>query len=201
MCRSSPEGYVVEMTNKKKHEKLIVWGSISFLLIFTAITLFIATRTKKDSTNHSGTDDAQIVNPAVQSSSLFNVTKVIDGDTVKVVGSNNIELDIRLAEIDAPEIDQPYGKASRAMLEELISDKQVELRDITKGKYGRFVANIYCDGVWLNIALVKSGVAWKYKESGSNDITEAEMNARRSKIGLWGKSNPIAPWEWREQKR
>ena len=189
------------MTNKKKYDNLIVWGSICFLLIFAIATFFIAANAKKDSNSREEESDTLNTNISVRPSALFHVTKVIDGDTVKVIGSDNIELDIRLAEIDAPEIDQPYGKESKAELEKLISSKKTELRDITKGKYGRFVANIYCEGVWINIELVKNGVAWRYKESDSNDMLKAEMNARKDKIGIWGESDPIAPWEWREQKR
>jgi endonuclease YncB( thermonuclease family) len=189
------------MTNRKKHDNLIVWGSISFLLVFTVATIFIAVKAMKNPENHDEETDALTADPTRPIPSRFSVTRVVDGDTVKVVGSDNIELDIRLAEIDAPELDQPYGKISQATLEELISGKEVELRDIRKGKYGRFVANIYCNGIWINIALVKSGVAWRYKESGFNDIMKAETNARRDKVGLWGEPDPIAPWEWREQKR
>lgn len=184
------EGCVVKIA-KRKYENLIVWGPISLLLILAVTTVFFVVRAKKDTT----------ANTPVHSSSRFNVSQVIDGDTVKVIGSDNIELDVRLAEIDAPEIDQPYGKISKATLEELISGKDVELRDIKKGRYGRSVANIYCGGVWINIELVKSGAAWRYKESSSDDLIMAEAHARKERRGLWGEPEPIAPWEWREQKR
>ena len=86
-------------------------------------------------------------------------------------------------------------------LSRYILDKDVVLKDIKNGKYGRYVANIYCEGEWINLNLVKNGMAWAYKETSSNSINEAEINSRNMRIGLWGIENPISPWEWRKQKK
>ncbi|MBL7186680.1 MAG: thermonuclease family protein [Phycisphaerae bacterium] len=176
------------MANKKKYENLIVWGSICFLVIFAVAVSFIVVNAKKDSKSREEESDTLNTNISAGPSALFHVTKVIDGDTIKVIGSDNIELDIRLAEIDAPEIDQPYGKESKAELEKHISGKETELRDITKGRYGRFVANVYCDGVWINIESVKNGFAWRYKGSDSNEMLKAETNARGKTGSVYGVS-------------
>ena len=190
------------MVKKKRFDNLIVWGPICFLLIFSVTTSFVVINAKKDLESRKKEEsDALNANISSDFSSLFHVTKIIDGDTIKVIGSDNIELDIRLAEIDAPEIDQPYGKESKSELEKHIAGKNIKLKDIEKEKYGRFLANIYCDGTWINIELVKNGFAWRYKKSDSGNILQAEMIARKSKIGIWSESNPIPPWEWRAQEK
>ena len=109
---------------KKKYENLIVWGPICFLLVFASTTFYIVANTKKDSRSQDEEKNALNNNISVQPLSLFYVRKIIDGDTIKVVGNDNIELDIRLAEIDAPEINQPYGKKSKAELDKYISCKK-----------------------------------------------------------------------------
>ncbi|MBT6295987.1 MAG: nuclease, partial [Nitrospina sp.] len=43
---------------------------------------------------------------------IGKVVKVADGDTFTIVDSKGFKYKIRLAGIDAPEQDQPYGKKS-----------------------------------------------------------------------------------------
>ena len=54
------------------------------------------------------------------------VTKIIDGDTV-YLNSNGKEFKIRLQFIDAPELEQSFGKESKLFLENLVLNKEVIL--------------------------------------------------------------------------
>ena len=51
----------------------------------------------------------------------IKILRVIDGDTVSAE-SRGTEIKIRLSEIDAPEMDQPYGTNSKKCLSELIRE-------------------------------------------------------------------------------
>lgn len=53
------------------------------------------------------------------------VVGVSDGDTFTLLTSDKRQLKIRLSEIDAPEIAQPYGSRSKQALSELIFSKEV----------------------------------------------------------------------------
>jgi hypothetical protein len=50
--------------------------------------------------------------------------------------------------------------------------------------------------------LVKNGAAWWYQKYSSNSkLRELEREARYRKCGLWVEKNPMAPWDWRTQKK
>lgn len=100
------------------------------------------------------------------------VTKVYDGDTITV----DIDLGlgvwlrgqkIRLAGINAPEIrgeDRPLGLLSRDRLRELVLDKFVKITTFKdkKGKYGRWIADVYTDECFVNETLVIEDLAKIY---------------------------------------
>ena len=69
----------------------------------------------------------------------LKIKKVVDGDTVHVY-SKGETLKVRLLEIDAPEMNQPYGKEAKQYLEELLIEGLVDLdisgTDIYKRKLG-----------------------------------------------------------------
>jgi endonuclease YncB( thermonuclease family) len=49
------------------------------------------------------------------------VVKVSDGDTITVLDSDKVQHRVRIAGIDAPEKNQPFGNASRKRLGELVA--------------------------------------------------------------------------------
>lgn len=120
-------------------------------------------------------------------------------------------LDIRLAQIDAPEYKlggkakdkQAFGKESRQGLMEIIpATSDVTLHISAVDKYGRYVADIYTEGVYVNKWMVTRGLAHvytKYRFDLTLDLQEA--NARRQKIGLWQQANPQLPSEWRRENK
>ena len=78
--------------------------------------------------------------PAVYSADLSgSVVGVSDGDTFTLLTSDTQQVKIRLAEIDAPESDQPYGNKSKQKLSELILGKDVRVIVQTTDRYGRTV--------------------------------------------------------------
>lgn len=133
------------------------------------------------------------------------VTRVSDGDTIWVTDADD-KHKIRLAKIDAPESDQPYGKESTGFLKRLIYGKEVEVRWTAKDRYGRIIGVVTLkrenETIDVNLAMVKNGCAWHYS---FNDHTpayaEAEQGARKSHLGLWHSDSPVKPYLWRKSKR
>lgn len=103
------------------------------------------------------------------------LVKVVDGDTLKLdidLGFNlwHLNQNVRLADIDAPELRTKEGKEAKAYLKKMLMKGQVlYITTEKKGKYGRYVADVYLSANeqknWLRpitVALVKDGHAvWK----------------------------------------
>jgi len=66
------------------------------------------------------------------------VVGITDGDTVKILRSDtHIQVKIRLASIDTPEKKQAYGQKANKFTASLIANRVVEIKPITKDRYGR----------------------------------------------------------------
>jgi endonuclease YncB( thermonuclease family) len=146
------------------------------------------------------------LNPAsgTESSVLSGrVVGVTDGDTLTLlVGREQVR--IRLAQIDAPESNQPYGKKSKAALSALTFQKQVRVEVVDTDRYGRTVGEVFVDAVDVNHEMVREGHAWAYtRYSHSTEIIALEDDARAARKGLWAlpESQREAPWIWRHPPR
>ncbi len=101
------------------------------------------------------------------------VTKVYDGDTITVdidLGFHVVmkKEKIRLYRINTPEVrgeQRPQGLISRDWLRERVLEKDVKLVTYQdkKGKYGRWLADIWIDDICINDELVRNGLA-EYKD-------------------------------------
>ncbi|MCB9858790.1 MAG: thermonuclease family protein [Phycisphaerales bacterium] len=129
------------------------------------------------------------------------MTRVVDGDTIVVVGRDEIEQTVRLAEIDAPEKDQPSGQEATQFVQGLLEGKIVQLENVGREKFGRILAQVYLDSRRIDIEIVQNGWEWVYPNSDSRVLRDAEARARSQETGLWGSDSPMPPWEWRKGGR
>ncbi|MEA2109728.1 MAG: thermonuclease family protein [Pseudomonadota bacterium] len=103
------------------------------------------------------------------------VVGITDGDTVKVLRSEtHIQVKIRLAGIDTPEKKQAFGQKAKKFTAGLLANRIVEVKPITKDRYGRTVGYIYCDGQDVNLAIVKNGYAWVYRKYAPKPKSKAD---------------------------
>jgi endonuclease YncB( thermonuclease family) len=132
------------------------------------------------------------------------VVRVLDGDTVSVLTPQKEQIRVRLAEIDAPEKNQPFGMKAKKILSDLIFGKDVSVVKIDTDRYGRTVGRIYQGQTDMNLEMVKAGGAWAYTKYLTDPaFGSAEDAARASRLGLWAlqEDQRIPPWEWRKQRR
>ena len=99
---------------------------------------------------------------------------------------------MRLAGVDAPAPDAPWGEAARAALERLAAGRSVDLLLGGAGKdaAGARVAQVrVVDGPWLQAALLDAGVARVRPRPGeaalAPDLLAHEARARAHGRGLW----------------
>ena len=128
----------------------------------------------------------QISNPFLRKQNC-SVLKIYDGDTM-TLNCNGEKVKTRLYCIDAPEMKQrPWGKQSRDALR-MMTPRKVELRKISRDKYGRTVGEVFVPGAAesLNLQMVKQGQATVYRRyCNSFGYYKAEKHARDLKQGIW----------------
>ena len=132
-----------------------------------------------------------------------SVVRVKDGDSL-VVKVQGVAMDFRLADIDAPELDQPYGQQAKRELASLAAGRQLVLEPIDTDRYGRTVAHVWNGETYLNEQMVKRGAAWFYPEfARGKALYDVEQEARDAKRGLWALplKDRVEPHVWRERKR
>lgn len=147
---------------------------------------------------------------------LGRVVAVSDGDSITVLASDNRQVKVRLAGIDAPERGQSFGQSSRRNLSDLVFGKEVRVSVVDKDRYGRIVGIVYVpvpgpNGeivIDVDLAQIESGHAWAYRSylrtlpaETAKRYVAAEDNAKARRQGLWIEKDPDPPWEWRREKR
>jgi len=140
---------------------------------------------------------------ASKSYELVKVTKIVDGDTIKVEINNQIET-VRLIGIDTPEIKDPrktvqcFGKEASEKTKELLENKMVRLEtDSTqtdRDKYSRLLRYVYLtDGTFINKKLIEEGFAFEYTYQipylYQEEFKAAQKLAETNKLGLWNENS------------
>lgn len=142
-----------------------------------------------------------------QSPKQFDITgrvvRIADGDTVSVLDDRQKQHRIRLFGIDTPERDQPHGQNAKRALEKLVDGQRVDIVIVDTDSYGRTVGTLYFDATNINAAMVGAGHAWWYRYYAPHErlLENNEAQAREKRLGLWSKSNPVPPWDWRRGRR
>jgi micrococcal nuclease len=130
---------------------------------------------------------------------LWRVVGVNDGDTITCLDENNQQQKVRLAEMDAPELGQDFGKVSRDALAGTVFGKTVQVVDEGKDRYGRWIGHISIDGTDVNRQMIATGNAWHYAAySNDKSLATLQSQAQAQRSGLWAQPNPTPPWEFRQ---
>jgi micrococcal nuclease len=132
------------------------------------------------------------------------IVGVADGDTVRVRSRDSEQATVRLLYIDAPELDQPWGREARRALQEMVRVERVHLQTRGRDRYARTLGHLrrISDGLDVNLELVRRGHAWANARGAMRLRYEAaEREARAARRGLWQSPNPVSPYRWRHQAR
>jgi len=136
------------------------------------------------------------------------IVGVHDGDSVTLLDSTNRQYKVRLGGIDAPEIGQAFGRASKDNLSRLALSREAIAECGKVDRYRREVYSLTVGGTDAGLAQIEAGMAWYFRRY-ERELTadrrrlnaEAEDQARSRKKGLWSDKSPVAPWDWRAAKR
>ena len=127
------------------------------------------------------------------------VVSVTDGDTVTVLLAGGKKEKVRLAGIDCPEKEQPFGEQAKEFTEKLCLGKKVTVTVSGADRFERVLGEIILpDGKILNEELLRAGLAWWYRKYAPDNFSyeKLEREAREAGRGLW----PAPPWEFRKRR-
>lgn len=153
-----------------------------------------------------------LASPSFAAEFTCRVKEALDGDTLACFG---MQEKVRLADIDAPEIEhpgkpaQPYGEDARRALKSMVGGKDIKVVWREKDRYDRYIGTVYVGDIDVNAQMVRGGHAWVYKQYAEPQreafLLLLEEDARRVEPprGLWALpvDQQIEPWEFRKGKK
>lgn len=128
-----------------------------------------------------------------QTPQLGLVTKVVDGDTIRVLLDGK-EQKVRYIGVDAPEsttTQELFGKEATKFNAQLVRNQIVELyRDVSEtDRYGRLLRYVVTNAVFVNLKLIEEGyataVTFPPDVACAVIFQQAERTARALGKGLW----------------
>lgn len=103
----------------------------------------------------------------ITESFIARVSKVIDGDTIRVKWTErDFDFPVRFININAPEMSNGGGE-SKKWLENQIADEEVYIKVNPRdrvGKWGRILGEVFHMGINMNEMSLQSGMAFKFGE-------------------------------------
>jgi len=129
------------------------------------------------------------------------VSYVSDGDTLWVQpDAGGAPRKLRIDGIDAPEICQAGGAASREALVHRAMHQLVWVTVRREDDYGRGLARLRIDGKDIGAEMVRDGQAWSYRWRHSpGPYAAEEALARQERRGLFAVSAPERPRAFRKR--
>ncbi|WP_052360720.1 thermonuclease family protein [Oceanobacillus manasiensis] len=131
------------------------------------------------------------------------VSRVVDGDTVKVI-YNGKEETVRLLLVDTPETKhpskpvQPLGPEASSFAKEVLEGEQVglEFDGPKRDKYDRLLAYLWVDGVMFNQMLLEQGLArlaYVYDPPYNHfeAYMKAQNKAKEEGLGIWSRDGYV----------
>jgi len=129
------------------------------------------------------------------------VTRVSDGDTLWVQPLPDGRFrKLRLDGIDAPEICQPGGVASRDALAARVLRQVVTVHERRRDDYGRALVKLQHAGDDVAAVMVRQGQAWSYRWRHSDGpYAREEALARTQRQGLFAAGEAEHPRDFRRR--
>ncbi|WP_159998895.1 thermonuclease family protein [Roseomonas sp. 18066] len=132
------------------------------------------------------------------------VIYVHDGNSLTLLLPDQRRLRLRLADIDAPELDQPFGEHARQALTALAWQQDAIALVTGIDERERPIGKLFIAGREAGQVMLRLGAAWVARREREDPLLLGiEAEARRAGRGLWSLPDGarLTPWEWRRLER
>ena len=163
-----------------------------FVIILFGINIFLILTASALSEQQKLPQESQVL----PSKGPFQVTHVIDGDTIILENGETV----RLIGVDAPESNHPevpvqrFQKESTEFLQRMVEGLKCTLdyepQDV-RDQFGRLLAYIYAGDLFVNAEMIRRGYAYAYTRFPfryRDEFVMLEREAREKQYGLWSLS-------------
>ena len=177
---------------------------IASAVLFILIAAFVFTRPAVSIQSADTHSIATTVPSEIDPSMWYPVTKVVDGDTIKI-NKDGTEVTIRFIGVDTPETVDPrktvqcFGQEASDKTKQILQGQSVRIvSDPSQGmydKYGRLLAYVYAplnvrqEGLLMNEYLIAEGYGHEYTYNVpykyQSEFKAAQKQAQLEKRGLW----------------
>lgn len=124
------------------------------------------------------------------------IYEVLNGDTLVAIIDGRQRV-LHLFDVDAPEMEQPFGEMAKSLASALLLDKTAEVAVIGSTSSGGLWVRVAVDDQDLAKLLLDAGLAWCRPGVEDDSLRRREYVARVAKIGLWVQEQPEPPWTFR----
>jgi len=136
---------------------------------------------------------------------LAKVVAVLDGDTIVIKGGEKV----RYAGLNTPETHHPdklpevCGQEAFEANRRLVAGRTVRLEfdERRRDKYGRLLAYVYVDSLFVNAELIRQGYArvttYRDNQRHHDDFARLQQDAMAARRGMWGGCRDVRlprPW-------
>jgi endonuclease YncB( thermonuclease family) len=114
------------------------------------------------------------------------VSRILDGDTIDIIGKHGKILRIRILDLDTPELrakcdmEREWGQMAKDRLSSLLLHRDVSIAfklrtrgrhegKLRKGKWGRYLGDVYSDGRLVSAVLIGEGLGRPYSGLSRRD--------------------------------
>lgn len=126
------------------------------------------------------------------------VERVVDGDSLWFRPAAGEPIELRLKDIDAPELCQPGGETAREALREKVENRSLMLRVTGRDRFGRTLGTLHDGTHDIGTRMVAEGHAWSVRTRwDQGPLVAQERMARALRRGLHGDPSPVPPWDFR----
>jgi endonuclease YncB( thermonuclease family) len=78
--------------------------------------------------------------------------------------------------------DRSFSEKSRQFLASLVAGKTVRVEWSKRDRYRRILGIVYVDGVNVNEAMVKEGLAWRYHSCKDKKLAARQAEAKQKRL-------------------